>query len=149
MKVVPPPDVVFLDAFYAQCVASQLGLPDLIDLHRARTHWNNTLDAFLASEGRRRQSNRSAHHARRTPEALSDAYIRPASTSLEIGEVMPGSAFMATAAAVHIGRQTGDKALVAKALKMGEAVANMIFDDGGPRRRATPSARRSPGSSTT
>ena len=43
-----PTDAVFLDAFYAQCVASQLGLPDLIDLQRARTHWNNTLDAFLA-----------------------------------------------------------------------------------------------------
>ena len=37
---------------------------------------------------------------------------------------------MATAAAVHIGRKTGDKALVAKALKMSEAVANQIFDDG-------------------
>ena len=49
----------------------------------------------------------------------------------EIGDVWPGTTWMATAAAVHIGRQTGDEALVAKALKMSEAVANQIFDDGG------------------
>lgn len=38
---------------------------------------------------------------------------------------------MATAAAVHIGRKTGDQALITKALNMSEAVANQIFDDGG------------------
>ena len=39
--VVPPPDAVFVDAFYAQAVAARLGLPDLIDLERARTHWKH------------------------------------------------------------------------------------------------------------
>lgn len=45
--------------------------------------------------------------------------------------MIPGCAWMGTAAAVYIGRKTVDRALVAKALKMGEAVANMIYDDGG------------------
>ena len=69
-KIVPPPDAVFVDAFYAQAVASQLGLPDLIDLERARTHWNNTIDAFLAPTDPDGNSDRSAHHARREPEPL-------------------------------------------------------------------------------
>jgi non-lysosomal glucosylceramidase len=48
----------------------------------------------------------------------------------EIADVWPGTAWMATAAAVHIGRATGDRKLIAKALKMSEAVANRIYDDG-------------------
>jgi non-lysosomal glucosylceramidase len=131
-KPVLPPDVVFLDSFYAQCVASQLGLPDLIDLQRARTHWNNTLDAFLAPK--------DAAGKPIGPPVMLDVdlkhfpmrYIQPPGRFLaEIGDVWPGTAYMATAAAVHIGRQTGDGALIAKALKMSEAVANQIFDEGG------------------
>lgn len=49
----------------------------------------------------------------------------------ETSEVIPGIAYMATAAAVYIGRKTGDKQLIDKALKMSESVANLIFDDGG------------------
>jgi non-lysosomal glucosylceramidase len=97
-KPVLPPDVVFLDSFYAQCVASQLGLPDL----------NTDLTHFAMT------------------------YIQPAGRYVpEIADVWPGTTYMATAAAVHIGRKTGDRALIAKALKMSEAVANQIFDEGG------------------
>ncbi|MDT3446598.1 MULTISPECIES: GH116 family glycosyl-hydrolase [unclassified Pseudofrankia] len=131
-KPVLPPDVVFLDSFYAQCVASQLGLPDLIDLQHARTHWNNTLDAFLAPKdaagnpvGPPVMLNTDLKH-------FSMDYIQPSGRYIpEIGDVWPGTTYMATAAAVHIGRGTGDEALVAKALKMSEAVANQIFDEGG------------------
>jgi uncharacterized protein (DUF608 family) len=130
-KVVPPSDAVFVDAFYAQAIASQLGLPGLIDLQHARTHWKNTLDAFLAPKDPdgnptgpptmldEHLNHYSMHH-------FPNGGVLP-----ETSEVIPGCAWMATAAAVHIGRQTGDKELIAKALKMGEAVANMIFDKGG------------------
>jgi hypothetical protein len=48
----------------------------------------------------------------------------------ETGDVWPGTTFMATAVAVHIGRKTGDRTLVAKALKMSEAVSDQLFDEG-------------------
>ncbi|WP_041254561.1 hypothetical protein [Frankia sp. EAN1pec] len=58
-------------------------------------------------------------------------YIQPPGRYIpEIGDVWPGTTYMATAAAVHIGHSTGDEAPVAKALKMSEAVANQIFDEG-------------------
>lgn len=131
-KPVLPPDVVFLDSFFAQCIASQLGLPDLIDVENARTHWNNTLDAFLAPTD---PSGRQVG-----PPIMLDTdlkhfgmhYMQPEGRFLaELADVWPGTTYMATAAAVHIGRQTGDDALVEKALKMSEAVANIVFDDGG------------------
>lgn len=131
-KPVLPPDSVFLDSFFAQCIASQLGLPDLIDMENARTHWNNTLDAFLAPTD---PSGRPVG-----PPIMLDTDLKhfpmdymPGGGYLpELADVWPGTTWMATAAAVHIGRSTGDEALVAKALKMSEAVANIIFDDGGP-----------------
>lgn len=49
----------------------------------------------------------------------------------EIGDVWLGTTFIATAAAVHIGRKTGGRTLIAKALKMSEAVSNQLFDEGG------------------
>ena len=133
VKPVLPPDVVFLDSFYAQCVASQLGLPDLIDVQNARTHWNNTLDAFLAPTDAAGNPIGPPIMLERGPRARSRCtYMQPPGRYVaEIGDVWPGTTYMATAAAVHIGRQTGDDALVAKALKMSEAVANLIFDDGG------------------
>jgi uncharacterized protein (DUF608 family) len=128
-KPVLSPDVVFLESFYAQCVAFQLGLPPLIDLQRARTHWNNTIDAFLAfkdADGKPvGPPNMLDEHLHHFP-----LIVSPLSVPIEIGEVLPGAAFMASAAAVHIGRHTGDKTLVAKALRMAEAVANQIYDDG-------------------
>ena len=51
-------------------------------------------------------------------------------------------------AAVYIGRATGDTTLVTKALRMGETVADMIYDNSGPSTGATPSAPPNPGSST-
>ncbi|XVQ09394.1 GH116 family glycosyl-hydrolase [Spirillospora sp. CA-255316] len=130
-KPVLPTDAVFLDAFFAQCVASQLGLPDLIDLQRARTHWHNTLDAFLAPK--------AADGNPTGPPIILDENLKPYPMNYiqapgrfvpEIADVWPGTTWMATAAAVHIGRRTGDKKLIAKALKMSEAVANRIYDDG-------------------
>lgn len=131
-KPVLPTDAAFLDAFYAQCVASQLGLPNLIDLQRARKHWHNTLDAFLAPK--------DADGVPVGPPIILDEnlnpypmdYIQPAPGRFvpEIADVWPGTTWMATAAAVHIGRATGDQQLVAKALKMSEAVANRLYDDG-------------------
>lgn len=131
-KPVLPTDAAFLDAFYAQCVASQLGLPNLIDLQRARKHWHNTLDAFLAPK--------DANGVPVGPPIILDENLKPYPMDYaqpapgrfvpEIADVWPGTTWMATAAAVHIGRATGDGKLIAKALKMSEAVANRIYDDG-------------------
>ncbi|WP_329348989.1 MULTISPECIES: GH116 family glycosyl-hydrolase [unclassified Streptomyces] len=130
-KPVLPTDAVFLDAFYAQGIASQLGLPNLINLQRARTHWHNTLDAFLAPK--------DSDGIPTGPPIILDEnlkhypmdYIQPPGGFVpEIADVWPGTTWMATAAAVHIGRATGDRKLITKALKMSEAVANRIYDDG-------------------
>ncbi|MFD3308635.1 GH116 family glycosyl-hydrolase [Streptomyces sp. NPDC058656] len=130
-KPVLPTDAAFLDAFYAQCVASQLGLPNLIDLRRARRHWHNTLDAFLAPK--------DSDGVPTGPPIILDENLKPYPMDYiqspgrfvpEIADVWPGTTWMATAAAVHIGRATGDTQLIAKALKMSEAVANRIYDDG-------------------
>lgn len=59
------------------------------------------------------------------------AHEDPGRYLAELADVWPGTTFMATAAAVHIGRATGDDALIDKALKMSEAVSNQIFDEGG------------------
>ena len=131
-KVVPPPDAVLVDAFYAPAVAAQLRLPDLIDLERARTHWNNTIDAFLAPT--------DADGNLTGPPTMLDENLNhyhmfhfPCGVGLpETSEVIPGCAWMGAAATVHIGRATEDATLVTKALRMGEAVADMIYDDGGP-----------------
>ena len=129
-KIVPPPDAVFVDAFYAHAVGSQLGLPPVIDLERARTHWNNIADALLAptdAEGN------PTGPPTMLDENLNHYPIFPVAglgTMPETSEVIPGCAWMGVAAAVHIGRQTRDSNLVAKALEMGEAVANHIYDDG-------------------
>ena len=131
-KLVPPPDAVFVDAFYAQAIASQLGLPDLIDLQHARTHWTNTLDAFLAPTDADGKPTGPPTMLDENLNHYSMHHFPNGGVLAETSEVLPGCAWMGTAAAVHIGRHTGDEALVTKALKMGEAVANMIFDDGGP-----------------
>jgi hypothetical protein len=129
-KIVPPPDAVFVDAFYAHAVGSQLGLPPVIDLEHARTHWNNTADAFLAPTdadgnptGPPTMLDENLNHYPIFP-------VRGLGSLPETSEVIPGCAWMGVAAAVHIGRQTGDRTLIAKALEMGEAVSNMIYDDG-------------------
>ena len=131
-KPVLPPDVVFLDSFYAQSVASQLGLPDLIDLDNARTHWNNTLDAFLAPTD---PDGNPTGPPIMLDEDLNHygmhAFQDPGRYLAELADVWPGTTFMATAAAVHIGRATDDQALIDKALGMSEAVSNQIFDGGG------------------
>jgi uncharacterized protein (DUF608 family) len=128
-KPVLAPDVVFLEAFYAQCIAFQLGLPPLINLQHARLHWNSTIDAFMAFEDT--DGNPVG------PPLVLDEHLRhypfsitPLRVPIEIGEVLPGAVFMASAAAVHIGRYTGDGTLIAKALRMAEAVVNQIYDDG-------------------
>lgn len=131
-KPVLPKDAAFLDAFYAQCIASQLGLPPLIDLQRARKHWHNTLDAFLAP--------RTAEGTYTGPPIILDENLKPYPMDYyqggsgrfvpEIADVWPGTTWMGTAAAVHIGRATGDNKLVTKALKMSEAVAAVLYDDG-------------------
>ena len=128
-KRVLPPDVVFLEAFYAQCRRIALDLPPLIDLHRARTHWNNTIDAFLAfkdaSGNRVGPPNMLDEHLNHYP-----IIVRPLGVPIEIERGDTRRRVDGTAAAVHIGRRTGDTALVAKALRMAEAVANQIYDDG-------------------
>lgn len=95
-----------------------------------RTHWNNIADALLAPTG--------AEGNPTGPPTMLDEnlnhypiFLVPGLGSLpETSEVIPGCAWMGVAAAVHIGRQTGDRSLIAKALQMGEAVANHIYDDG-------------------
>lgn len=80
--------------------------PDLIDLERARTHWNNTIDAFLAPTdaygnltGPPTMLGESLNHYR--------MFHFPGGGVLpETSEVIPGCAWMGTAA-VHIGRHRG------------------------------------------
>lgn len=131
LKLIPPPDAVFLDSFYAQAVASQLGLPDLIDIQHAQQHWNNTIDAFLAPKDANGTPTGPPTMLDENLKHYSMFYFPNKGVLAETSEVIPGIAYMATAAVIYIGRKTGDKELITKGLKMSEAVANMIFDDSG------------------
>jgi uncharacterized protein (DUF608 family) len=123
-KPVPPPDAIWLESFAGQMVAMELGLPDIIDLKRAQTHLNNTLDQFIRfrdPQGRLMGG----------PIILKpDFGIYPSSLrTTEINEVIPGIAWLAAAAAVRIGRKVGDMGIVDKAMKLGEGCAIRIYDD--------------------
>lgn len=123
-KPVPPPDSIWLESFAGQLVAMELGLPDIIDLDRARTHLHNTLDQFIRfrdPQGRMMGG----------PIILQpDFSIYPSSLkTTEINEVIPGIAWSAAAAAVRIGKRLGDRAIVEKALQLAEGCAIRIYDD--------------------
>lgn len=122
-KPVLPSDAIWLEAFFAQGIAMQLGLPDLVNLKHAVTHLNNTIDAFLRIRD-------AAGNLMGAPMAL-DPDLNHFGKSLkttEINEVIVGSAYMAAAAAVSIGRKTGDRKLVAKALRIGEGLSYQTYD---------------------
>ena len=123
-KPVLPPDTIHLESFYAQGIAMQLGLPDLVDLQHARTHLNNVLDKFT----RFRDAAGNILGAPLVLDAQFNYFGKELHTT-EINEVLPGTAYPAAAAAVLIGKKTGDKALIAKALKIGEGVAYQTYDN--------------------
>ncbi|WP_395395955.1 GH116 family glycosyl-hydrolase (plasmid) [Novosphingobium sp. BL-8A] len=123
-KPVPPPDSIWLESFAGQLVAMELGLPDIIDLDRARIHLHNTLDQFIRfrdPQGRLMGG----------PIILQpDFAIYPSSLkTTEINEVIPGVAWSAAAAAVRIGKRLGDRDIVEKALQLAEGCAIRIYGD--------------------
>jgi non-lysosomal glucosylceramidase len=122
-KPVAPPDAIWLESFAGQLVAMELGLPDLINLDRARIHLNNTLDQFIRFRDPRGRLMGG-------PIILKpDFSIYPSSLkTTEINEVIPGIAWLAAAGAVRIGTKVGDKTIVEKALKLGEGCAIRIYD---------------------
>ena len=77
------------------------------------------------------------------------AHEDPGRYLAELADVWPGTTFMATAAAVHIGRATGDQARIDKALRDERSrVEPDLRRRRAGRPRGTRSARRSPGSWT-
>ncbi|MBL7493302.1 hypothetical protein I6A60_17105 [Frankia sp. AgB1.9] len=124
-KPVQPPDVVFLDSFFAQGIAAQLGLPDLINLEHAQIHMKSTLDAFLSSKD-------ATGHSMGAVNFL-DEDLKPFKLDMthivsEIPEVWIGTNYMAAAAYVYTAKKRGDTDLAKSALRMGEAVAYQIYD---------------------
>jgi uncharacterized protein (DUF608 family) len=121
-KPVLPPDAIHLESFFAQGIAMQLGLPDLIDLQHAGTHLNNVLDKFTRFKD-------AAGNSVGAPLVLDSNFnnFGLATHSTEISDVLPGVAYMAAASAVRIGKKLGDMSLVAKALKVGEGVAYQTY----------------------
>lgn len=123
-RPVEPPDTVFVDAFYAQGIAMQLGLPDLVDVQRARTHLNHVMDAYL---GFRDPAGRQTGAP-----CLLDAQLKPWPMSAhvgEFGEIWVGSNYMLAAAAIRIGKKTGDQTLVDKGLQLARIIAGRTYDD--------------------
>jgi hypothetical protein len=114
------PDSIYLDSFYAQGIAMELGLPDLIDLQRARIHLNNVLDQFT----RFRDTNGNIMSA---PTILKPDFSFYADGT-EFNECILGLAYLASAEGVRIGKRLGDESLVAKALVVGEGVAFQCFN---------------------
>jgi non-lysosomal glucosylceramidase len=91
-KPVLPPDAIHLESFYAQGIAMQLGLPDLINIQHARAHLHNVLDKFL----RFRDADGNILGA---PLVL-DPHFNDFGLALrttEIREVLPGVVYMAAA----------------------------------------------------
>lgn len=123
-KPVPPPDAVWLESFPGQLIVMELGLPDVVNLERARTHLNNTLDQFIRfrdPQGRLMGG----------PIILKpDFSIYPSSlNTTEINEVIPGICWLAAAGAYRIGKRVGDDGIVSKALQLAEGCAIRIYDD--------------------
>jgi len=123
-KPVPTPDDIYLESFAGQNRAMELGLPDIVNLDRARTHLNNTLHHFIRfrdPQGRLMGG----------PIILKpDFSIYPSSLkTTEINEVIPGIAWLAAAGAYRIGKKVGDEGIMQKALQLAEGCAIRIFDD--------------------
>ena len=123
-RPVEPPDTVFVDTFYAQGIAMQLGLPDLVDIRRARTHLIGVMDIYLNLRNTAGQQTGAP--------CLLDAQLKPWPMSAhtgELGEIWVGSNYMLAAAAIRIGKKTGDHALVEKALALAKIIASRTYDD--------------------
>lgn len=120
-KPVLPPDAICLESFFAQGIAMELGLPDLINLSHAQIHLNNVLDKFL----RFREAAGNILGAPLMLDPQFNDFVWQHTT--EVSDVLPGTAYMAASAAVRIGQKTGDSGLVAKALKIGEGIAYQTY----------------------
>jgi uncharacterized protein (DUF608 family) len=123
-KPVQPPDSVFVDAFYAQGIAMQLGLPSLIDLQRARRHLNQVMDIYLSLKD-------NAGRLTGAP-CLLDPQLRTTPMSaneVELGECWVGSNYMLAAAAIRVGKKTDDRALAEKGLQLARIMASRTYGD--------------------
>ncbi len=121
VKPVPAPDAIWFESFAGQCIAMELGLPDLINLDHARTHLNNTLDQVL------RFRDPQGRLMGAPTIMLPDFSVY--SSGSEVNEILPGVVFYAAAGAYRIGKRFGDNNIMTKALQMGEGCAIRIYDD--------------------
>ncbi|HET9733443.1 MAG TPA: GH116 family glycosyl-hydrolase, partial [Acidimicrobiales bacterium] len=120
----PDADALFLDAFFAEHLGEELGLPDLVDPahHRAE---------LIDNYG-------SLPHYDAAGEMLgAPMLVQPGGVEsptyrwvpLQTSWVWPGTNFMAAADYYATGKRTGDPALEADALQLGTAVATQVWGD--------------------
>jgi non-lysosomal glucosylceramidase len=121
---------VLLDTFYAQHVAEQFGLPDLVDLSHYRAQLEGTYSIFMSH--RDADGNLIGAYNLGLPEGVTTypliGYLFGSpETPTQEHMIWVGANFFAGATYINAGKRFGSRALLADGIQMASAVANQVW----------------------
>lgn len=117
----PYADSLFVDAFFAQHLAEDIGLPDLIDQERRKAHLTIHRDRFLRYDADGQMIG--------APAIVQPAGLESPNGNLppEVSWVWVGSDYMTAADFVEAGERFGDPSLRQFGRQLGEAIAHQTW----------------------